>query len=57
MLYVVCVMNVGKKLQTRADRSATGGRVEPIRLGPRLVRKQESRGRVITMPRRHDVAG
>ena len=57
MLYVVLVMNIAKRHEANSGRKQGGGRVEPIRLGPRLVRKQERRARVIPMPRRIEIAG
>ena len=57
MLYVVLVMNIAKRHGANSGANKGRGRVEPIRLGPRLVRKQERRGRVIPMPRRIEIAG
>lgn len=57
MLYVVFVMNIVKRHGADSGRNKGRGRVEPIRLGPRLVRKQERRARVIPMPRRIEIAG
>ncbi|HLH00176.1 MAG TPA: hypothetical protein VKX49_27965 [Bryobacteraceae bacterium] len=53
MLYLVCVVDVTKRARQAggARLMPAAGRVEPIRLGPRLVRKHEGRGRVIAMPR------
>ena len=46
MLYFVCVVNVVKKTSARPKHK----RVQTIRQGPRLVRKNTGRCQVIPMP-------